>query len=273
MDLHICASLDASTAGGTGNAVAGWFGEALSGLVPELWQREEQGDQVSSLATTQKDEQSRDERFEPVSQNWPSMKLSLHDGPETADVLFFVTGGDGPVCHINGSSISVRRPNMELSIKLDSAVCGTDADRGSRIVDFLAASLNDVNPAFGRVDSTGPWDAHTNLDAVLRRRVRRSVNEARTFLRGYSWITVCPEELSRRLGGPSALAASGAFSRVVPLAAGGVVLQATETLTGFTDDALRRVFRALAPVLPPGMPQYDPADPNVRYIPEDASTV
>ena len=273
MDLHICASLDAATAGGTGNAAAYWFGEALASLAPTLRQREEAGDQVWSLASTQQDEGSREQEFAPIAKNWPRMRHALQDGPETADVLFFLVGGDGPACHINASSISVRRPNMELSIKLDAAACDLGADAGSRIVDFLAASLNDVNPAFGRVDATGPWDDHTNLDAVLRRRVRRSVNEARSLLRGYSWITVCPEELSRRLGGPPALMASGAFSRVVPLAAGGVVLQATERLADFTDDALRKVFTTLAPVLPPGTPRYDPAFPKVRYVAQDASAV
>ncbi|MGW2704587.1 hypothetical protein [Streptomyces sp. NPDC001340] len=273
MDLHICASLDASTTGGVGPALVGWFGEALSGLVPELRQREEQGDQVWSIASTQKDEGSEEKEHAPISRNWSGMERALLDAPETADVLFFVVGGDGPVCHINSSSITVRSPNVDLSIKIETDAADTDADYCSRVRAFLVASLDKVNPAFARVDSTGPWTDDTNLDVVLNRRVRRSVNEARTFLRGYSWITVCPEELCRRLGGPAALAASGAFSRVVPLAAGGVLLQATETLAEYSDDAMRRVFSTLAPVLPAGMPHRDPAHPLVRYVPQDADTV
>jgi hypothetical protein len=273
MDLHICASLDASTPRAVGDAVAAWFEGALSVLVPELRQGEAQGDQVWSLASTQQSEESETKEHQPLSRHWPDMRRALLQAPETADVVFFAVGGDGPACHIHGDSTSVRRPNMDLSIKLETGARDSDADYGSRVVDFLTVSLDKANPAFGRVDATGPWTDDTNVDVVLNRRVRRSVNEARTFLRGYSWITVCPEELSQRLGGPSALAAGGAFSRVVPLAAGGVVLQATATLADFTDDALRRVFRALAPVLPPGLPQYDPAHPGIRYVPEDAGTV
>ncbi|MFF4054440.1 hypothetical protein ACFYZ8_18205 [Streptomyces sp. NPDC001668] len=55
--------------------------------------------------------------------------------------------------------------------------------------------------------------------------------------------------------------------------AGGAVLQSTETLTGFSDDAMRDVFRVLAPVLPAGMPRFDPAHPEVRYVPEDAGAM
>lgn len=138
-------------------------------------------------------------------------------------------------------------------------------------VEFLVAALDAVNPAFAWMGVDGPATDDTNLDCVLNRRVRDSVREARAFLRGYSWITVCPEELSVRLGGPGALAATGAFHRVVPLSAGGVVLQATETVAAYTDEAVRGVFEALHPVLPPGVPQFDPAHPELRYFPADAS--
>jgi len=163
---------------------------------------------------------------------------------------------------------------MSLSVLLEVGD-GEMADPGycSGITDFLVVSLNGVNPAFARVDVTGPWGDGTNLDVVLERRPRYSVDEAREFLRGYSWITVCPDELCGRLGGASGLAARGAFCRVIPLAAGGAVLQATETLSGFSDDAMRDVFRVLAPVLPAGMPRFDPAHPKVRYVPEDASAM
>ncbi|KQW06972.1 hypothetical protein [Streptomyces sp. Root369] len=144
---------------------------------------------------------------------------------------------------------------------------------GHKLSCLLTDQLGTASPAFARVDVTGPWGDDTNLDVVLERRPRYSVDEAREFLRGYSWITVCPDELCRRLGGVSGLAASGAFCRVIPLAAGGAVLQSTETLTGFSDDAMRDVFRVLAPVLPAGLPRFDPAHPEVRYVPEDASAM
>nr|WSZ19350.1 hypothetical protein OH837_41570 [Streptomyces canus] len=274
MVLFISASLDTLTAGGIGSAVARWFRAALVGPLSGLLQAEEQGGQVYSLASTQRDESSRDRDYSPISQNWSLMERELSEAPETGDLLFFEEGGDGPTSHVKSSSITVRRPNMSLSVLLEVRD-GELADPGycSGITDFLVASLNDVNPAFARVDVTGPSTDRSNLDVVLGRRPRHSVNEARLFLRGYSWITVCPDELCRRLGGVSGLAASGAFCRVIPLAAGGAVLQSTETLTGFSDDAMRDVFRVLAPVLPAGMPRFDPAHPEVRYVPEDASAM
>lgn len=152
-----------------------------------------------------------------------------------------------------------------------TAAASTTPGSAAGAVEFLVAALDAVNPAFAWLGADAPASEETNLDWVLNRRVRDSVREARKFLRGYSWTTVCPEELSVRLGGPGALAATGAFHRVVPLSAGGVVLQATETAAAYTDNAVRGVFEALHPVLPPGVPQFDPAHPELRYFPADAS--
>lgn len=274
MYLFISASLDTLTVGGIGSSVAGWYRAALAGPLSGLRQVEEQGGQVSSIACTQRDESSRELDYSPVSQKWSFMERELSDAPESGDLLFFRGGGDGPAAHVKNSSITVRHPKMSLSVLLEVGDDEmADPDYCSGIADFLVASLNDVNPAFARVDVAGPWGDDTNIDVVLERRPRYSVDEAREFLRGYSWITVCPDELFRRLGGVSGFVASGAFCRVIPLAAGGAVLQSTETLTGFSDDAMRDVFRVLAPVLPAGMPRFDPAHPKVRYVPEDASAM
>lgn len=70
---------------------------------------------------------------------------------------------------------------------------------------------------------------------------------------------------------PDAPAATGVFQRAVPLSAGGVVLQATETAVEHTGHAVRGVFEVLHPVLPPGMPQLDSAHPELRHFPADAS--
>lgn len=43
------------------------------------------------------------------------------------------------------------------------------------------------------------------------------------------------------------------------------------TATAYTDDAVRRVVEGLHPVLPPGMPRPDPAQPELRCFPPDAS--
>jgi hypothetical protein len=74
-------------------------------------------------------------------------------------------------------------------------------------------------------------------------------------------------------GGASRIAATGAFHTVRELRGGGLLLQATETLAGYDDQAMREVFHALAPVLPPGIPEDDPARENLRVVFEDASGV
>ncbi|MDW4911592.1 hypothetical protein RB628_41490, partial [Streptomyces sp. ADMS] len=74
-------------------------------------------------------------------------------------------------------------------------------------------------------------------------------------------------------GGAQRLADVGAFHAVRELRGGGLLLQATETLAGYDDRAMHQVFRALAPVLPPGIPGAHPARPNPRVVFEDASGV
>jgi hypothetical protein len=115
--------------------------------------------------------------------------------------------------------------------------------------------------------------AGTALDATLFRGGEvESMLQGREVLRGYSWVTVCPAELARRLGGASALAATGAFAVVEQLPHGGVWLQATPDFAGYDERTVRRVFEALAPVLPAGKPERDPFDDGpLRLVWEDAA--
>ncbi|MEY2248892.1 hypothetical protein AB8A21_39240 [Streptomyces sp. BF23-18] len=136
----------------------------------------------------------------------------------------------------------------------------------------LHAALDGSSPLYGHIEWDN-FDELTNLDVVLRRRRRPSLREGRRFLRGYAWVTVCPAELAARLGGAATLEDSGAFHRVLPLRAGGVLLQASVTMDGYTDQVMERVFETLAPVLPPGEPRPDPAHPYMRFVPRDAATV
>ncbi|MFI7498949.1 hypothetical protein ACIBVL_10585 [Streptomyces sp. NPDC049687] len=142
----------------------------------------------------------------------------------------------------------------------------------ARLLDFLANALDGANPVFARVDHLNFQDT-PDLEAALRRTHRKYLSESRTHLRGYSWITGVPAEIAARLGGAQRLSATGAFHEVRELPGGGLLLQAIETLAGYGDRAMREVFRALAPVLPPGIPEHDPARPDLRVVFEDASGV
>lgn len=146
-----------------------------------------------------------------------------------------------------------------------------DSGQSAALVECLREALDGSSPTFGRIELNN-FNELTNIEAVLRRRQRKSLRESRQTLRGYAWVTVCPAELLALLGGASALEASGAFHRVIPLSAGGALLQASETLGGYTDEVMERVFLTLAPVLPEGEPHPDPAFPYMRFVPRDAAT-
>jgi hypothetical protein len=81
---------------------------------------------------------------------------------------------------------------------------------------------------------------------------------SRSRLRGYGWLTICPQELGDELGGESYFTASNAFIRVIHLRAGGYWLQATADYSRYDMAAAERVFRTLAPILIPGQPSNDP---------------
>lgn len=125
------------------------------------------------------------------------------------------------------------------------------------------------------VDFAGAGDSayrrhRTMLDRTLDRE-EESARHAREWLRGYGWVTVVPRELVARLGGAAGPRESGAFVEVEELPHGGVWLRATECEADYGPDDMRRVFHALAPVLPPGMPRVEPQDPHGwQVVPEDA---
>jgi hypothetical protein len=114
-----------------------------------------------------------------------------------------------------------------------------------------------VNPSFAQCDH----DDGLSKTAVERtvgppwRMPSETIPAGRHTLRGYSWLTICPQELAGRLGGVAGLRATGAFHEVSQLAAGGVWLLATADYRDYDQAAVERVFEAVAPVLPTGMPR------------------
>lgn len=271
MSLLVSVTLDSRTEGGAGKGIASWFEAALAEPLAEFLELEHR-DAATSLATSQMREGEKYKEFSLALGEWGSMRQELMRGPEVAAVLITLSDSERPAVYVSSSSILVRRPNAEVQLLLsgDDTARVDDVAFCTSIVNFLISALNSVNPAFGRVCVGEPMQEKTNIDAVLRKKIWRSVAEARHFLRGYAWVTVCPEELTEELGGADSLERTGAFHRVVPLASGGTVLQATETISGYSDEAMRRTFENLAPVLPPGLPRFDPANPQVRFVPEDA---
>jgi hypothetical protein len=70
-----------------------------------------------------------------------------------------------------------------------------------------------------------------------------------------------------------AVQASGAFHELRVLRTGSIWLQATERLEDHEGEALQRLFRTLAPVLPAGEPKPYVGEYLGRMVYQDASTV
>ncbi|MFF7209204.1 hypothetical protein ACFZAU_01545 [Streptomyces sp. NPDC008238] len=267
MDIHVEATLDSRATLPPGAAEMQWFDKALSGPLAPLVRAEEHGEAITRSLIEQSNS-GKEIKFAHLGKNRSRLDEELAKRPEWAVTEFY---GDDVLGRVRARRILPSESFSQFSIALqanheqraDVAFCAA-------LVEFLATALDEVNPVFARIEY-GIFDDETNLDIALLRDIDKSIPEGRTYLRGYAWVTVCPQELLQRLGGSGELQQCGAFTRVIPLRSGGALLQASETLADYTDDAMRRVFEALARILPPGDPSSDPAFPEARFVPEDAS--
>ncbi|MGW3356093.1 hypothetical protein ACWDFL_11810 [Streptomyces bungoensis] len=265
MDLHAEVQLDSRDIKKRGAAIAQWFDISVNSLLLETappgasWTAGLAREEGDSLEFFEGLDSIRDDFLGELGDFPYAARLVLMcDEREVGSVTSAHTLKDGEHSRL---STSLRYGSDALS----------DPQRCGRLVDAVARALNDADPAFGCIEYD-QFSEESNLDLVLRRNPNDSLRASRRLLRGYAWTTICPEELVRSLGGVEALRETGAFTRVLPLAQG-AVLQSTETVAGFSDEAMNAVFEALATVLPPGMPKFDPAFPDIRYVPRDASAV
>lgn len=145
-----------------------------------------------------------------------------------------------------------------------------------KLLDVVRDFAHKINPSFGQLSYGDGGLARTEFELASDMPLlpRQLLPDSRRYLRGYHWLTVCPQELADKLGGPHALQATGAFTNVTPLRNGGVWLQATDTFADYDMAAATRTWNALAPVLRPGPPRTpDPYDTTpVRLVLEDDAT-
>jgi hypothetical protein len=134
-----------------------------------------------------------------------------------------------------------------------------DAERESAMLALTRKIAELCGPAYGEISYAhgGIGGLQTSLEAGLYRWPEDTIPQSRRTLRGYSWLTVIPQEIGDRLGGETALRDSGAFAEVAQLANGGYWLLATERFADYDVDAATRVFHALTPALPAGRPEPD----------------
>ncbi|MBB5868606.1 hypothetical protein F4553_001985 [Allocatelliglobosispora scoriae] len=132
-------------------------------------------------------------------------------------------------------------------------------ERQQALCEFLRAVAHEANPAYGEIN-IGPTPTSLTVfskalkEADFESSLAFDRAGSRQVLRGYSWVTVMPQELGDSLGGLAGLEQTQAFHEVVPLRNGGYWLKATERFSDYDDTAIRRVFEAVRPVLPAGRP-------------------
>jgi hypothetical protein len=273
MDVTIWATLDERAPAPRGDLVVHWFRTAID----FFFSGEAKETMGSYAAVTQAISGEKETRLKDVRLNWPTLAEALRTHPFHASAGFHEPSVDeeewvDDLGRVGSQHKGRGGTHTELSASLRGGDRIADPGFCSRLLDFLFAALDGADPAFVRVDHLNFHDT-PDLEAALRRTHRRYLAESRTHLRGYSWITGVPAELAAGLGGAPGLTATGAFHAVRELRGGALLLQSTETLAGYDDRAMRAVFRALAPVLPPGIPQDDPARPDLRVVFEDASGI
>lgn len=265
MDVYIEVCLDRGSSD-HGEVVSRWFLECRQRLFRELTASD-----GAWLASLTKMENSASERFEGPADRELAFMNQLTLPPYWAQLGFH--DGDEQLAWIRTSAANAVDGHRSVSafLKCDESAM-RDPAHCSRLVENLSMAADGSNPSFGRVEY-GYYSDRANLDVALRRKPREFLPRSRSLLRGYGWVTICPQELVKRLGGIQSLGSSGAFFRVIPLSSGGAVLQASETLIGYSDGVMDAVFMALAEVLPAGPPRSHVAFPHVRFTHRDASGI
>ncbi|WP_326557315.1 hypothetical protein [Micromonospora sp. NBC_01796] len=136
---------------------------------------------------------------------------------------------------------------LTLRLRADSVL--TAPEREAVMPAVLKAVAASTSPVFGEISYsyTSPLTA---MEYVLRTDPSIAFPDPEQVLRGYSWVTVVPEEMGLALGGRDRLAGSGAFWNVERLPRGGYWLQATERFADYRQAEAERVFDVLRPHLP-----------------------
>ncbi|MFF5450312.1 hypothetical protein ACFY40_03560 [Streptomyces sp. NPDC012950] len=265
-DVTLRATLDERAAAPRGELLVHWFRTATDLLFP-TGEREFSD---SWALVTESIDGAREVRVRDVRAHWQRLAGALRPSPFYAAAGFHEPSSVDDSGRIGGVRAGCGGSHTELSAQVRGGERVADAAWCAHLVDFLATALDGADPAFARIDHLS-FEETTDLEAALKRPRRQALRESRTLLRGYSWVTGLPAELAARLGGPTALKATGAFHAVHEIHARGLLLQATETLADYDHPHMKAVFHALAPVLPPGTPEEAPDRPDLRVVFEDAS--
>jgi hypothetical protein len=259
-------------------AARGWLTGVLSEVFPMLQpdgnpaQEADQGNGVGvvgTLTVNRKDQVSwREMAYS--HRTWPRFLAELDDYPFVADAHLGLVGDQGEPLHAS-AEIRVARDffspqwaSFQFTARADGTGWPESAQLQGRWAEFVKAQAAAIGAVGGEMtDDVAP------PETALQRATFNTfagVPDSRTVLRGYSWVTIMAPELVARLGGASALEASGAFCDVTELPTGALWLRATSTLNQFTGDRVRRVFEALAPVLVTGIARFHIPGETYRIV-------
>jgi hypothetical protein len=199
--------------------------------------------------------------------NWSRFLARAAKRPANSEFWILELNEEGRRYGASQAKVSVQSVSEDgewhrLRVEYGYGEVGRDSSRGiisslsvDSAVEHLRLFALKVPITFGCVTDDGGHGGETTLEDRLGLSPLKGIQESERVLRGYPWVTVCSAHIADRLGGVARLRDSGAFREVEELPTGSVWLKATDHLADYTGDAVRRVFRAVAPVLPPGRPR------------------
>jgi hypothetical protein len=195
------------------------------------------------------------DRFEAVvaslSNGRGSAMAHLNTDPED------LSAGDCCSAHIALAIDPDLRPwvtfSLRLAYRLDDADLIPDASQDD-LVSFVRDFAELTEASFANIASDNSAN-QTALETYLPRLYEAGLMESPRVVRGYSWVTLVPAGALRGRGGVEVLENSGAFVEIDELRYGAALLRATRRFEGYEDSVVKRVFRALAPALPGGVPR------------------
>lgn len=208
-------------------------------------------------------------------QAWPRFLKAMNRRPHLASAKFSRLGEYGTPGYGEVQEFSVKDLDRRWLRLTALRVRGEpDPERWEQVAQHwlgffttFVAGL-EVSPVFGYVSNEVLGDPRTPLEDALRTVTTEDIVDAGQ-LRGYSWVTVLGPRPAGLVGGTEGLADRG-LHRVAMLDNGAVIVQATERLADYEGDAVRRVFEAVAPALPAGLPRKRISS-RWRLIYEDAA--
>ncbi|WP_329194116.1 hypothetical protein [Streptomyces sp. NBC_01435] len=208
----------------------------------------------------------------------PWLKSHLVERPESVDVKIGKFARDGEISNsvirLSASFGEELSNYVKLVYQVDEAVLvnpDTARNEHSRLLATVRWACGRYNVVFGHF-SYAHSGGRTELESYLRGPVRvpsRNTPNWRERLRGYSWLTVAPDDIVHHLGGVDALRDSGAFSSISVLPNGSFLLQATDWFHEYRDERVVAVHRALRARLIEGefrRPSPAPGQPSTHMV-------